>query len=204
MFFNSGRQIMGNISKLVLSASIMLALAFTFNCSSGSDDNNGGGGGGSSSPSGGGVPFNENSQVYFRDGTPYIGNSIIEIHGTPLNAGSITNGIVNLQLPTTIPNEYLEDFMEGCNPNNIKGFEPDFVITGGKHFLPESFQPHQEIHYTYFSKAGKIVCSGEDYEINIDAKAGWNTIYLVVSGDTEKWSTNNILTKEVRWQFIGE
>jgi hypothetical protein len=124
-----------NLTKFALSASIMLAIAFTFSCSSG-DDNNGG----SSSGSGGGGGSN---QLYNSDGTPYTGSGVIKIRScldgdkgtteTLINAGSVTNGIVNLQLPTTIPDEYLRIIASknnlqslGCTdyPNeDIKGLD---------------------------------------------------------------------------------
>jgi len=82
-------------SKLALTVALMLALTFTFSCSSGDDGGSGGQGG----------SFNENSQVYNFDGrnigTAYKGSGIIKIvmigngDGNSLNAGSVTNGIAN-------------------------------------------------------------------------------------------------------------
>ncbi len=111
-------------SKLALSAAVMLALVFTFGCSSG-----------------GGDSFNENLQIYNEDGTLYKGSGVIEIlaydeEGYNEIAGSVTNGIVKLELPKTIPDEYLSvffldklaslctDYTEG-----IKEFNGLFVLT---------------------------------------------------------------------------
>jgi len=63
----------------------------------------------------------------------------------------------------------------------------------------------------YFTKAGKITCNlqGEKGGVtwkeifNIDAKNGWNKLYRrSYSKDgvsIEEFSTNNILTKELKW-----
>ncbi len=74
----------------------------------------------------------------------------------------------------------------------------------------EQTQEAEAIFYFYFSKAGKITCNlkrsrdlGYNEIINIDAKAGWNKVYIhstIPDGiRTQEWTTKNILTKEVRW-----
>ncbi|MDR2594327.1 MAG: hypothetical protein LBC87_06120 [Fibromonadaceae bacterium] len=66
------------------------------------------------------------------------------------------------------------------------------------------------IEYWYFSKAGKITCKrtihyddGDDRvgKYNLDVKAGWNIIYYVYNRKTRmsETSTNNILTKPMKW-----
>ena len=193
-----------------------------------------GGGGNNANGNGQGVPFNENSQIYYEDGTLYTGSGIIEATRSigcfgdmcewdHIRVGSVTSGIVNLELDkATITDEYLRDFLNNntqlsCTsyPENIKSFPKFFVLTNSnKEYLGEldiSYNDEQifeGISYLYFSKAGKINCnSNRNY--NIDAKTGWNKIYFhsnYSNGDmTErKYSTNNILTKEKEMKWILE
>jgi len=212
-------------------AALALALALTLSCSS-DDDNSGGSGstsspsgGGSSSPSGGGgVPFNENSQIYdYKTSTNYIGSGVIEVvkgHSCSDNtckwaAGSVTNGIVNLQLPPTIPSEYVKDFSwasEGCSGyEGIKVFQPSFLRltdSDGYFELSAGYQDEQvteEIEYWYLSKAGNITCKNEksNRTMTINATMGWNKIYRVTDRATQKqeYNTNNILIKAVKWEI---
>jgi hypothetical protein len=211
-------------------------------------------GGGSSSSGGQGVAFNENSQVYIynngEDGLPYYGPAYtgsgilkIEIDGyidgyynedaILIDAGSVTNGIVNLELPNSIPDEYMEiiDMPPECQASKMFSVE-SFALTNsnreiiGNLRLRYAEEPNrEEIMYLYFSKAGKTICNfeeekyydGELYKykhiINIDAKAGWNRGYMkrtwessIVTAsewrlETIEVSTNNILTKEIRWRY---
>jgi hypothetical protein len=172
----------------------------------------------SSSVSGGDGSFNPNSQVYKQsDGTLYTGNGIIKIRmnsDVSIDAGSVTNGIVNLELPTIL-NEYLAELFDyqryncNVNPNDIIGLGGDdrFGLFNSNGELISKLriwdeQKSNAILYWYFSKAGKITCnyessSGEARSISIDAKtAGWNKVY---EGSTIKYSTDNILTNNVRW-----
>jgi len=215
-------------SHFFLVASILLALVFTFSCSSGDDEGGGGGGGTSSdsgsgttsSPSGGG---NENSQIYNTDSTLFTDSGVIKIlvikYGyydtLAINAGSVTNGIVNLELPTTtLPDEYVGDkYLDGsgdkCGYTHKTHSSGTFILTNnsGEHIgrLDYSYNKGFEyITYEYFSKAQKIACNAEGGIYDIDAKIGWNKIYnsWQEDGNTHfKVSTNNILTKgkEMKW-----
>ena len=205
---------MNKVKFVLFSAGISLAMAFTFSCSSGDD-------------SGGGDSFDVNSQVYNRDGTPYTGDGVINIeivdegvsgpYNRPLiNAGSVTNGIVKLELPT-IPNEYLEVAppppSKECtiSPKDIKVFQVlSFVLTNSdkKFGLTIGYQDKQIIEligHFYSSKAGKVTCNFEKTTSNIDAKAGWNKMYIRrvnyadEYNEVDEFSTKNILTKEVKW-----
>jgi hypothetical protein len=77
------------------------------------------------------------------------------------------------------------------------------------------------INYLYSTKAGKITCNyKQSYEgslastinVNIDAKAGWNKEYYHYDWDSRysggvskaELSTNNILTKELKWLLWSE
>ena len=192
------------ISKFVFTAALGLAMAFTFSCSSNDDGNNNNGGtssgsgGDLSSPSGGGG----SNQLYtYPDSIPYTGNGVIkirancigeegnEVEETLINAGSVTNGILNLQLPSNIPDEYLVVFEnDGCtNPSGIKTLPECY----GKSYLAlvnnnlsanniVNTDPNRTdyigilkwryMRLEYYSKAGSITCNGTTTNVT----AGWN------------------------------
>jgi len=179
-------------------------------------------GGGLSSPSGGGIPFNENSQIYKSgDDAPYTGNGIIVISPSSddyfkdeIVVGSVTDGIVNLQLPSTISDEWLGVYPAATcteSPNGLKYLgKNSFTLTDendsyiGKlriTYQDKDKQIRQDIQYVYFSKAGKITCNDEKNNTitNINAKVGWNRIYMVVENVNVTISTDNILTKKINW-----
>jgi len=148
-----------------------------------------------SSPSVGGS-FNENSQIYngdsyydddgfhFRIGTAYKGNGVIKLYDKEftIDAGSVKDGIVKLELPQTIPDEYLEDFLDADNyaggtqvsctsyPENIK-YSRGMLGLGLTYsyrdligdlkivYVNDDEQMVEAILYYYFSKAGKIACN---------------------------------------------
>jgi len=202
-----------------LSAAIFgFALAFTFSCSSGGGDDpdNGGNGQGGS--------FNENSQVYNFDGrnigTAYKGNGDIKIEligngdGKTLNAGSVTNGIVKLELPTTIPEEYLSNsyFCDANSPEDAKYTESRLNIYNNEKLIGGLIAAYLGNDYAYSiiflhsTKAAKITCESERYKYDIDAKAGWNKVYLYLkktekNGEELQMSTNDFLKKagELKW-----
>jgi len=123
--------------KIALAATFGLAMAFTLSCSSGSDDPPNGGGDSSviGGADGGGNQFSQiyythgghwgdDDIFHYQIGEAYKGSGIIEIvdgvgcfggmggwsckfHDGGLKAGNVTNGIVKLELPNNIPNEYL-------------------------------------------------------------------------------------------------
>jgi len=192
-----------NKTKSILRLVISIALAFTFSCSS--DDSEG-------------DFFDVNSQVYNMDGTPYTGNGIINIKYKKnlINAGNVTNGIAKLELPKTIPDDYLKTpSPSGCatSPKDIKIFEVEyFGLTDnnrafGLNISYEDEQIREFIMYLYSPKDGKITCNFEekDYKeiLTADVKAGWNKIYLHSYYAEKIWtievSTKNILAKKVRW-----
>jgi len=200
-------------SKIAFLAVLGLALAFTFSCSSG-DDTSGGGG----------VSFNENSQIYNGGwdndiGEAYTGDGVIKIRfygedgrsDTLIDAGSVKNGIVKLELPKTIPDNLLLPMGssgDGCtvSSNDIKASDGGFVLTDNNEeyigHLNMEFRDKQiseDIMYIYFSKAGKITCTG----INFNFIAGWNKVYCHQTKSVRECNTNNILTKEVKWILEG-
>jgi len=227
----------------ILATSIMLAMVFTLSCSDDKDDDSPSTGGGGDI---GGGSFNPNSQIYNKEcnpntkichiTTPYNGNGIIKIDYNGAIAGSVTNGIVNLQPPETIPQEMLrpyignEELLRSCSsyPPDIKIYRPNFILTDsngdrigslGLYIDYDDGKFGEGVSYLYFSKAGKITCNyyyEDEWEgiteksthiYDIDAKAGWNIIYLhedFTSGtnirtEVEKSSTTNILTREMKW-----
>jgi hypothetical protein len=167
-------------SKLALVATFGLALAFTFSCSSDKDDDKTPSG----SPSGGGQggSFNENSQIYNKDGTRYTGSGIIDAGFIPnlIRVGNVASGIVNLELNEVPDNEYLSEYLDDflddgelarciSYPENIKFFGSGsrrFVLTNSNGedlgMLGASYEGEQmleQIIYYYFSEAGKITCN---------------------------------------------
>jgi len=201
----------------LFTATIAIATALTLSCSSGDDNNNDGGGGGGS--------FTESSQLYRKDGSLYTGSGVIKIKQT-YNAGKVENGKVSLNDPLpAVSSDKLKAFMDdeyiesrNCTnyPSDIQVlYDPDdlFALYGNddKPIGPLQIMDEQKkqfLLYIYFSQAGKITCS-KGKKINIDAKAGWNKIYVVDTKNTgvdynEEWSTTNILTKEVRWVLTKE
>ena len=194
-------------NSFLLVAIFGFALAFTFSCSSGGDDDSDGG------------LFNVNPQIYNEDGTIYNGNGIMDVTSyvggscsndectwewDQIRAGSVTNGIVNLNLSIGSPDEYLEDFLPessgfDCSayPKGIKWAGGFFVLTdnngeyiGKLKVTHWDGQIEESIVYWYFSKTGKITCNRSEYDengdgtvykdnriIDIDVKQGWNNIY---------------------------
>ncbi|MCL1957450.1 MAG: hypothetical protein FWF63_09010 [Fibromonadales bacterium] len=187
-------------SKLTLAVGFLLALTFTFSCSS---DDGGGSGGGSGS-------ININPQVYEDDGSyiddndvfhykikAYNGSGNIKVYiydyehkDTLISAGRVTNGIVNLELPS-IPNEYFSyssDLFfkdgESCTsyPETVKllmngtpfvlidnnGKEVGYLGLGIERKAYENAKNgtiEEHIEYMYFQKDVKITCKKEtDYE----------------------------------------
>jgi len=209
-------------------------------------------GGGSSSSFGlGGGDFDANSQIYVRwcdfgeEGEyscmpdAYTGDEykyIEDYYSDGPRLGVITNGVVNWQLPQTIPNvnELYDDFRrEGLS--GILGADKEFVIAEGYCTeYTEGIQVYEPrftlldsdgdytgdmeitdlygdegIIYAYFSKAGRIFCnSGNGTIVTLDIKKNWNKIYYKGEYDEFddyilEYSTDNILTKEVKW-FIED
>jgi len=225
------------LSKIALAASLSLALAFTISCTAldeaidGDEVSSSSGKKiSSSSGNGQGLTFNENSQIYEEDCywdedyeyncniAPIKANGYIQV--SEFRAGSVSKGIVNLQLPSSIPSEYWEDFRldedeiaEYCTDyTDLKVYVADFKLLDNDYeeYIPTlniKNDADERIYYWYFSKAGKISCNYGNESINIDAKKGWNKIYYKeTETETEEdyyhvreYSTSNILTKAVRW-----
>jgi hypothetical protein len=210
------------LTKITLAAGLMLAMAFTFTACSSDDD--GGGGGGS---------FNENSQIFNEDGTKstlsgtIIGKGLWWENGddwsdTLINAGSVSNGVVNLQLPQTIPDKFLLDVdyiweEDGCtiSDHSAKISEPLRLdlYNGDENvgYLSAMYidaKVYEYIFYIYSSKAVNINCNyksdRETITANLKYIKGLNKSYGVESDNRRngKFSTDNILTKEVKWMLL--
>jgi len=216
LFQHSTKEFTMKTNKHFLLAAIFgFALAFTFSCSSDGD--------------GDGGSFNENSQIYNRDGnTIYKGNGIIGAAYSCgydddcwIKVGSVTNGIVNLELDKVVPDdEYLKDFPEeqrSCTsyPENIKIFfggddvyaliDGNGNLIGGLTISYEDEYVMESIFYAYFSETGKIACNSSKRNFNLDVKKGWNKIYFHRDnnkGAIREYSTNNLLTKEKELKWI--
>jgi len=196
---------MNKIKSVLFVAGISLALAFTFGCSSGDDGDNSGGGSGS---------INVNPQIYIDNSyiddddvyhykiEAYKGSGDIKIWAeyttdkdTLINAGSVTNGIVNLKLPTIPNDEYLRrssDFFTGggspyCTsyPESVKLWRGKFHLydNNGKelhlmlsNLYSETYEydddfesTYAEIRYMYFQENVKITCNIE-WGADVDPK----------------------------------
>jgi hypothetical protein len=199
------------------------------NASSSSNDNSGGG-----SSSSGGFDERVPSQAYNNeDGTKFEASGILkfklcknykyieeETHESDCNditTGSVTNGVVNMQqpLPLTIEDKYLFDVTELFDDDNCLISQKDAKISEPIEFFLDndvsyiylaiayidySSQVMQGYYHLYSSKATKVTCS----KINLDIKAGWNKLYFVKNHSGEEFSTDNILTGDVRWTLSGK
>jgi hypothetical protein len=146
-----------------------------------------------------------------------------------VTVGSITSGLAKLQLPSIVADRYLYDISRihreerGCavSQQDAKVVAVDYVsLDGDNNALMEigyyENGVYQAIQFFYYSKDTQITCNWEGenekdgkyaHKVNIDAKAGWNKVYYVKnnSNDSEETerSTDNILTKDVKWIFFG-
>jgi hypothetical protein len=211
------------VVQTIFTAIIAVAITFTLSCSGSDDPDN------PNNPNnGGGIPFNENSQVYYEDGSKYEGSGDIyislrnrNIEGSDYDLeyiiGSVTNGIITLDNLPTLPEEYLEDFLEEKDKKNCTDYTKDIKVWGGSFKIPNhryleagyiDEQIEEMMAYIYFSKAGKITCNlehgpktGENAIFNINATKGWNKMYMKINMQNgySEYTTNNILTKELKW-----
>ena len=222
------------LTKFALAATLGLAMTFTFSCSSGGGSgegsgfghSGGSGGGGDVGGGGGGGVGNLNPQVYHEDGSIYTGSGVIKLKKLLMDAGSIKDGKVNLQLPT-IPDENLRILMDegkqqsnGCTEytSGLKVWMYDddhsgLLLADNNYTLKFEDDSRGMMIFWYFSKAGKINCySKREYDdgdtridnITINAQAGWNKIFVKKSAKdsnpyTVQYTTNNILTTQAKW-----
>jgi len=218
-------------SKFALSASIMLAMVFTFACSSDDGNNNNGG---TSSGSGGGGGSDQNSPLYDKDGTtPRNISGVIRLKKTSIEIGKVTNGAVTIDLPITGLDDYLSTSLGKLGkapcplPSNMKIIvliDEDGMfqlisstgeVLGTLKFRYSNDQIYETMFYLYSTKEEKITCNydkddeGVVYEnviTNLDVKERWNKVYIhrgpkINSVRTSEWNTNNILTQQLKWTF---
>jgi len=132
------------LSRIILAASLSLAMAFTLSCSS-DDDGNGNSGGGSPVTGGADGGGNQFSQVYYMHygehdvcniGEAYKGNGDIKMYykddqgntHSIGDAGSINNGVAKLDLPKNIPNGYLKDFLNDDKQLSCANYPKDIKV----------------------------------------------------------------------------
>jgi hypothetical protein len=223
----------------LFTATLAFAITLTLSCSGGDDGGNEPSSGSvaaiSSSSDGGGTPI-ENTQLYKKDGTLYTGSGVIKIRAkciendgganwTLINAGNVTNGKVELRLPTTIPAEYLGELLSeelqqryACTdyPTDIKGLRDacgkSLLALVNSNLSEDYINSDNTSESDYIGKLDIMdeqVSQGiaywyfskpakiicNDSKTNINATAGWNNIY----GNGIEDNTDNILTNEVRW-----
>jgi hypothetical protein len=193
--------------KITLTAIVMFAIIFTLNACGGDDNNN----------DNGGVDFNENSQIYYEDGSAYKGNGTIKLNG--LIAGSVTNGVVSLRLPeitSDVGIYYPMHNEEVCTISDHSAKVSEHVgfalyngdekvgSLGTYYFVEVPERILEKMNYVYASKAVNINCFFEEMDgftvrSNFKYVKGWNKEYTVVYNRIEECSTDNILTKELKW-----
>jgi len=198
------------LTKFAQAAGIMLAMVFTFNCSSGEYKEGDGGG----NNNGGG----DGEQLYiYADNSLFTGSGVIRLKNSSINIGSVTNGKVTINLPATGLDDY--DYFypfDFCSlPSNMKVNYLTFddghfqLISntgenlGWLRFRYSDEQIKEEMFYLYSTKAGKITCNYDgDKNIIIDINAkenDWSKVYVIRSTTPNKWSTDNILTQQLKW-----
>jgi len=187
-------------STTILAAGLALALAFTFGCSDDKDSDDPTPNSNSSVTGGADGGGNNDAQVYNEDGSLFSGSGIIKMTSSGkledgLKIGSVTNGLIKLELLKNVPSEYL-DLQNGTfgGVNVLTDSAENYlgVLTLGSY-------DDQGISYVYYSKPLKLVGNDENMVYDIDAKVGWNKSYYRLSANMQEFSTNNILTKEVKW-----
>jgi len=153
---------------------------------------------------GDGVQFNEDPQIYNKDGSRFNGNGVIKwyiyesSHGnddndTTINIGSVMNGIVKLELPV-YPEKYpyRDGWLQNCKispENTILSYDDEYTLFDsneeylGKLILGYSDNGNWHIvSLLYSPKNAKVNCDNNIGGIkgNIDVKAGWNKLYVKV------------------------
>jgi hypothetical protein len=219
-------------------AILALAITFTLSCS-GSDDNNG------NDPNNEGGGFNENSPIFDREGRQSDidgtiktefgyweyenvgGVNVGDYINTLIDIGSVTNGVVNLQLPETIPDKYLTDVWYAWDWGSAKCTvsgnpdDPAKILDVVNFFLYhndieidillpryKSDDIEEWISYVYANEAVNINCSDEYNHgiiVNLKFEKGWNKLYRRSSWNQSignfvaEYSTDPILTKKLKW-----
>jgi len=192
--------------RFLLAASILLALAFTFSCSS--DDNE-------TLPPGTdlsnltvplppetlppGLPSSKSDvSLAYRNGDETLFKP----------AGKIENGQLTLQLPSIESGLVTRRWndCEDCsvsNPQNLTYFVSALFVLGTEQhptykinaYLIKSGQEAGEARPFYSSAAGKVTGTSVKEKFNLDLKQGWNLLYITVEGDpSERGSIANITT----------
>jgi hypothetical protein len=207
-----------NNSKVAMLA-VMFAMVFTFNACS--DDNSDDGGGFNENSQ----IFNEDGRQSNISGTIKVSlywqnesDNGWESGDTLINAGNVTNGVVSLKLPEIIPDKFLHpvgniwEEEDGCtiSDKSVKISEPlRFDLYNGNEnvgYLDAMYidaETFEVIWYVYASKAVNINCNykGDKGTMTANLKyvKGFNKSYSVRDSRNGKYSTDNILTKEVKW-----
>jgi len=201
----------------LFTAGIVLAITFAFSCSS--DDGGGSGGGtssagvngdvssssngGGSGGGGGSVQFNEDPQIYNKDGSRFNGNGVIkwylsdkrdgDTNDTTINIGSVMDGIVKLELPV-YPEKYpyRDGWLQNCKispESTILSYDDEYTLyDSDEEFIVKLILGYSDngnwhiVSLLYSPQNAKVTCDGSIGGIkgNIDVKAGWNKLYVKV------------------------
>jgi hypothetical protein len=175
----------------------MVIIGFTFAACGGNEDEGGNGGGSIS------IPEND-VQVYNKDGTQYTGSGTVRWRdansGEYVDIGTVTNGKLTLDLPSTVAEKYLRlncDTLSsvGISVSTQGARATDLFMNGlslyngnteysGIAYGTETGKKEFQIKYVYFEKPvsmnGKYGAgSYASYTFRINAKAGWNRVLAI-------------------------
>ncbi|MCL2283383.1 MAG: hypothetical protein FWC26_08720 [Fibromonadales bacterium] len=206
------------MNKTILMAGLALAMAFILSCSS--DDSEGGGSG-----SGGIGDVSGGFQIWTYDGNDnlvkYKGGGVIRLelyndNGEKYNnVGEVKGGTGKINLPASIPDEYLHDIWKVLS-TNISASQPDvkiadaqfYVISGSRAYcLSAENENGDEMGYEYFSKAAHVGGNsselGFSMNFDINASKGWNAIYISYSIQTGSFnfstSSKSVNKSGMKW-----
>ena len=165
---------------------------------------------------GGSGLFGEEFQIYLNEyPDKYNGNGTIRVklcnensgECDYLDAGAAREGMGNLNLPSNVAEEYLSPPEEDDFPVTITTSPKDakgatgylYLISGNKAYSLEQTSKEGSVSYIYFAQATTAKGSGTEndfgytmeYNLNVNAKRGWNAIYTnCVFPDKDKMIVN--------------
>jgi len=178
---------------------------------------------------------NASDFLIFLDDVPFTGDGVIrlEVEGSMgyeyIDIGTVKKGKGTIDFSKSISNDYLESMGNApdgitVSPKNVKLLDGTFyVISGDKAYslvqMNEQDHTATGINYSYFSQAVTIKGTAEQcnsYNIcytlkyDVDAKQGWNTIFVAATESTDKVSAiyssdpSIVDLKKIKWTMDYE
>jgi hypothetical protein len=139
-----------------------------------------------------------NAQVYQENfSTPYTGSGTVKIGD--ISVGSVTDGKLTFELPSSVPSQYLDSFSEGVpssitvSPSNAKSWGGEIDLFDDNTRIgylslmnnPTGSTAMHQVMYLYFDIACSIRGSSDGWTYSIDASVGWNKVYMNVAIDVD-------------------